>query len=135
MGHRMTQRALASIVLGFELIIVFLFGMTAFGLAILEPAELGIWGGLGLCALIVVSLATMRVKIDRDWPAAPLPPLGSVGIVIGWIVHVLMLLTAILIPMSIVVSLLFTGLWVYCMVKGSSLDRSREARLPSSPDR
>ena len=43
-----TQRALASIVLGFELIVVFLIGMTVFGLGILEPRELGIWGGLGL---------------------------------------------------------------------------------------
>lgn len=106
-----TQRALASIVLGFELIVVFLIGMTVFGLSLLEPAELGIWGGLSLCALIVVALATMRF--------------GRVGIVLGWIVHALMLASAFVLPMALIVGLIFTALWVYCMVRGARIDRSR----------
>lgn len=110
-----TQRALASIVLGFELIVVFLIGMTIFGLGLLEPRELGIWGGLGLCALIVIALGTMR--------------LGRVGIALGWAVHALMLLSAIVLPMALVVGLIFTALWVYCMVKGARIDRDRERWL------
>jgi len=100
-------------VLGFELFVVFLMGMTVYGLAILEPATLGIWGGLGLCGLIVVALGLMRV--------------GNVGIVIGWLVHVAMLLTAIVLPMSIIVGVIFTALWVYCMVRGARIDRQRAA--------
>ncbi len=113
-----TQRALASIVLGFELIVVFLIGMTVFGLGILKPAELGIWGGLGLCAVIIVALATMRM--------------GRVGIAIGWAVHALMLLSGIVLPMAILVGAIFTALWAYCMVKGASIDRGRAAYLASA---
>jgi hypothetical protein len=112
-----TQRALASIVLGFELIVVFLIGMTIYGLGLLEPRELGIWGGLGLCAVIIVALATMRF--------------GKAGIVIGWAVHALMLLSAILLPMSLIVGIIFTALWIYCMVKGARIDRDRAAWIAS----
>jgi len=126
-----TQRALASIVLGFELIIVFLMGMTVYGLALLEPASLGIWGGVGLCAVAIAALGTMRVGLG---PAARprTMPVGSLGILLGWILHLLMLLAAILLPMSLIVSVLFTALWVYCMAKGSSIDRQRAAWIAES---
>ncbi|MGK0720854.1 DUF4233 domain-containing protein [Leucobacter sp. W1478] len=108
-----TQRALASIVLGFELIVVFLMGMTVFGLSVTEPRELGIIGGIGLCVVIILALATMRR--------------GKVGIWIGWVVHVLMLLSALVLPMALIVGVIFTALWVYCMVKGTRIDRDRAA--------
>jgi len=108
-----TQRALASIVLGFELIVVFLIGMTIFGLSLLEPREFGIWGGLGICAVIVLGLATMRF--------------GRIGIVVGWIVQALILLCAIVLPMALIVGIIFSALWVYCMVKGARIDRDRAA--------
>ena len=110
-----TQKALGSIVLGFELIIVVLIGLTIFGLGILEPRELGLYLGGGLALLCILGLALMRR--------------GRVGIIIGWIVHGLMWLTGILIPMALVVALLFTALWVYCMVKGAQIDRDRAAWL------
>lgn len=114
-GGQSTQKALASIVLGFELIIVVLIGLTLFGLSTLEPRELGLYIGGGLAVVIIAGLGLMRT--------------GRVGIIIGWIVHVLMLLTGILLPMAIIVGALFSGLWVYCMVKGASIDRGREAWL------
>lgn len=112
-GAHSTQRALASIVLGFELIIVVLIGLSLFGLGTLEPRELGLYIGGGLAVVIIVGLACMRN--------------GRVGIVIGWIVHGLMLATAILLPMALIVGLLFTALWIYCMVKGAQIDRDRSA--------
>jgi len=112
-GAQSTQRALASIVLGFELIIVVLIGLTLFGLGTLEPRELGLYLGGGLAVVIVAGLALMRR--------------GRVGIFVGWGVHALMLLTAILLPMALVVGLLFTALWVFCMVKGAQIDRDRAA--------
>lgn len=114
-GGARTQRALASIVLGFELIVVFLIGMTVFGLGITEPRELGIYGGIGLCVVIIVALATMRR--------------GKIGIWIGWAVHVLMLLSALVLPMALIVGIIFSALWVYCMVKGARIDRDRAAWL------
>ncbi|MCW2287789.1 uncharacterized protein DUF4233 [Leucobacter luti] len=112
-GPQSTQKALASIVLGFELIVVVLFGLTMFGLGTLEPRELGLYLGGGLALVMIFGLALMRRE--------------NIGIVIGWIAHGLMLATAILLPMSLIVSLLFTALWIYCMVKGSQMDRDRAA--------
>lgn len=110
-----TQRALASIVLGFELFVVFLIGMTVYGLALLEPRELGIYGGVALCLVILVALGTMRI--------------GRVGIIIGWVLQGLMLLSGIVLPTALIVGAIFTALWVYCMVKGTKIDRDREAWL------
>ena len=118
-GQRSTQRALASIVLGFELIIVILIGLTMFGLGTTEPRELGLYLGGGLGLLIIVALGVMRR--------------GKTGIILGWIIHALMLLTAVLLPLALVVGLLFTGLWVYCMVKGAQIDRDRAAWLATQP--
>lgn len=108
-----TQKSLASIVLGFELIVVVLIGLTLYGLGTLEPRTLGLYLGGGLALVIIVGLALMR----RD----------RVGIIIGWIVHGLMLATAFLLPMALLVGILFTALWIYCMVKGSQMDRDRAA--------
>jgi len=112
-GPTSTQKALASIVLGFELFIVALFGLTIFGLSALEPRELGLVLGGGLGAAILIALVGMRR--------------GRFGILVGWVVHVLMLLTAIILPMSLIVSVLFTALWVYCMLRGARIDRDRAA--------
>ncbi|UBH06071.1 hypothetical protein K8P10_001582 [Leucobacter sp. Psy1] len=112
-GRHRTQHALASIVLGFELIIVVLIGLAMFGLSVLEPRELGLYIGGGLAILIIVGLALMRR------PRA--------GIIVGWIVHALMLLTAFILPMALIVGVLFTALWVYCMVRGARIDRDRAA--------
>lgn len=112
-----TQKALASIVLGFELIIVVLIGLTIFGLGVLEPRELGLYIGGALALGCVLGLALMRV--------------GRAGIIIGWIVHALMLATAILLPPALIVGGLFTALWIYCMIKGSDIDRARAAAYGS----
>lgn len=116
-GARSTQRALASIVLGFELIIVVLFGLTLFGLGITEPRELGLYLGGGLALVCIVGLIAMRF--------------GKVGIGIGWALHALMLLTAVLLPMALIVGVMFTALWVYCIVKGGQMDRDRAVWLAS----
>ena len=68
-----TQRALASITIGFELIVVVLIGLAIFGLSLLEPRELGLWIAGGLAVACVLTLAFMRV--------------GKVGIWMGWGVH------------------------------------------------
>lgn len=108
-----TRRALASIVLGFQLFVVFLIGLTIFGLRLLEPAALGLVGAAVLCLVIVVALALMRV--------------GRVGIVLGWAVQVATLLVGIVLPMSLIVSVIFAALWIYCQVRGAQIDRDRQA--------
>jgi len=115
-----TQRALASIVIGFELIIVVLIGLAIFGLSLLEPRELGLWIAGGLALMCLLALGLMRK--------------GRVGIRLGWLVHVLMLATAFIIPTALVVGVIFTALWVYCMVKGAQIDRARIAWEESQRD-
>lgn len=110
-----TERALASVTLGFELIVVVLIGLAIYGLGLLEPRVLGLWIAGGLALLCVLALGFMRT--------------GRVGIALGWAVHALMLATAIVLPMALVPGLLFTALWVYCLVKGRQIDRDRAAWL------
>lgn len=108
-----TQKSLASIVLGFELFVVFLAGLTVFGLRLTDPPELGIWGGVALCLVIVCALGVMRR--------------GKIGLWLGWAVHVLYFAAGFVLPAIIFIALIFTGLWVYCMVKGAQIDRDRAA--------
>lgn len=110
---RSTQQSLASVVLGFELIIVFLGGLTIFGLYALEPRELGIVIGLVLAALIMLALALMRTRV---------------GISLGWIAQIGMLSTGFVLPGLFVAGGLFFGLWIYCMVVGKRIDAERANR-------
>lgn len=110
---RSTQKSLASVVLGFELIIVFLGGLTIFGLYALEPRELGIVIGLVLAALIMLALALMRTRF---------------GISLGWIAQIGMLSTGFALPGLFVAGGLFFGLWIYCMVVGKRIDAERANR-------
>lgn len=112
-GSRSTMKALASIVLGFELIIVVLIGLAIFGLGITDPRWLGLLIGGVLAFMCILALGTIRF--------------GRVGIIIGWITHALMLATAFILPPALFVGLLFTALWVFAIVRGGSLDRSRAA--------
>lgn len=113
---RSTRRSLASVVLGFELIVVFLGGLTIFGLNVLEPRELGIVIGFSLAALILLALALMRTPL---------------GLPLGWAVQVGMLATAFVLPPLAIAGVLFTALWVYCMVVGGRIDRERAAQVVS----
>lgn len=116
-GDPKTQRALASITLGFELIVVVLIGLAIFGQSLLEPRELGLWISGALALVCVLALSLMRF--------------GRVGILLGWLVHLLMLATAFIMPMSLAVSLPFIALWVFCLVKGAQIDRARATYLAS----
>ncbi len=116
-GQRSTRKALASIVLGFELIIVVLIGLTIFGLGLTDPRWLGLVIGGTLALLCLISLALLRV--------------GEVGIVVGWITHALMLATAFILPTALFVGAVFTALWIYCIVRGGKIDRQRNIWLAS----
>ena len=117
-GERSTRKALASIVLGFELIIVVLIGLTIFGLGITDPRWLGLAIGGVLAVVALAGLALMRK--------------GRVGINIGWALHVLMLASGFLVPAAFFVGLVFTALWVFCMVKGAKIDRDRMAWMAAN---
>lgn len=101
--------------LSFELFIVFLIGLTLFGLKIVDPAWMGlVIGGAG-CLTVIVALGFMRVR--------------NVGIIIGWGVHLLYFAGGFLFGPILLVGLIFTSLWVYCLWKGAHIDRTRAGRI------
>jgi hypothetical protein len=63
--------------------------------------------GFGLAALAVVAAGAMR----RPW-----------GLTLGWLVQALTLLSAVVVPMMLVVGLFFLALWITCLVKGAQID-------------
>lgn len=101
------RRSLASIVLGFELIVVFLATLVIFGLSDL-PAWATLGGGALLCLIMVATLGLLRFP----WAYA-----------IGWVIQVIIVATGFLNPAMFVVGALFAGMWVYCMITGSRIDK------------
>lgn len=110
-----TQKTLASIALGFELFVVFLVGLTLFGLNVFDPQWLGLVVGGVMCLLIIVALGFMRVR--------------RVGIILGWIVHAGYFAGTFLLPPILFVGIIFTALWVYCLWKGAQIDEMRASRM------
>lgn len=112
---RSTRKSLASVVLGFELIIVFLGGLTIFGLNAVSPRELGIGIGVGLAVVMILALALMRTPV---------------GMPIGWLAQIGMLATGFLLPGLFIAGGLFAALWIYCWVVGGRIDRQKAAMAP-----
>ena len=109
-GRSSTQGSLGSIILGFEIIVIFLTGLTTFGLRVFDPPTIGIWGGVSVCLLAVIALALMRTRA---------------GIFLGWIVQAVVLLSAIFLPAILLVGIPFAIIYGYGMIKGAQIDRQR----------
>jgi hypothetical protein len=109
-GRRSVRRSLASIVLGFETIVVLLAALVFYGLGILSPA-VALGGGAALIAVLVVTIALLRFP----W-----------AYVIGWIAQALLVATGFLNPGMFVVGAIFAALWVYSMVTGARIDKQKE---------
>ncbi len=118
--QRTVRETLGSIVLGFELIVVFLGALVLFGLKSL-PATVALGGGAALVVLIAVAVALLR---------------NPVGFVIGWAVQVIVIAAGLLVPAFFIVGAIFTAMWTYCMIVGGRLDRNdrlaREAGAAAS---
>ncbi|MGW8483508.1 DUF4233 domain-containing protein [Microbacterium sp. NPDC055903] len=116
--QRTLVQKLAPIVLGFEAIVVFLAGLTVFGLKALPDAVPDWWGivGGGVLALACIAVAGM---ITKPW-----------AITAGWVIQVLIAVSAILVPAILVVVLVFGGMWAYATIMGARLD----ARPPQETD-
>jgi hypothetical protein len=108
---RTVRQSLASIVLAFELIVVFLASLVAFGLKV-QPGPVALIGGGVICLAILVTMATLRY----DW-----------SYVLGWILQGVIVASGIFVPVMWVIGLVFAGMWVYCMVVGGRIDRQNAA--------
>ena len=105
----------------FESIVVFLGGLTVYGLKAL-PAGIepwwGIVGGTVLAALMLLTAGLLRHR----W-----------AIWLGWALQGILLLGGLVLPALVVVALIFGGMWAYATIKGASLD-SRNAQLAAEAE-
>jgi hypothetical protein len=115
--QRSVTEMLLSIVLGLEAVLVFFVTLTAFGLRALE-APLAFGGG---AALIVALLLTGRLLM-YPW-----------GVWIGWALQAVLLATGVLIPLMYFIAACFLAIWIYCFVKGRSIDRQKAAFAAQNP--
>ena len=107
---RSVKRSLASIVLGFETIVVFLAALVVFGLGTL-PWALALGGGAALCLALIAVIGLLRFK----W-----------AYLIGWILQAIIVATGFLNPVMFFVGALFAAMWTYCMISGTRIDHQKE---------
>lgn len=106
---------LGSIVLGFELVVVFLGVLVLFGLKAL-PAPVAFIGG----GAVVVAMALTIPLLRHSW-----------AVMIGWVLQAVVIAAGFLVPAFFIVGAIFAALWAYCMVTGARLERAKlRAHLP-----
>ncbi|MCU1636375.1 MAG: hypothetical protein JWQ68_1614 [Cryobacterium sp.] len=110
------KRTLASIVLGFEVIVVFLAALVMFGLGALPPV-VALVGGVVMCLLLLATVALLR------FPAAYLA---------GWILQGVLVLSGFFNPAMFFIGAMFAGMWIYCMVTGDRIDRQQSRQEKES---
>ncbi|GAA1843035.1 DUF4233 domain-containing protein [Agromyces salentinus] len=115
---RSVRASLASIVLGFELIVVFLAALMIWGLTPEDGGMFGLprWAALVAGGVVIlVMIATIGLLRFR-WAYA-----------LGWAVQVLILAAGFIHPAMFFIGALFGGIWTYCMIAGERIDREKAA--------
>lgn len=120
--QRGARESLASIVLGFESIIVFLGGLVLYGLKAL-PAGIEPWWGIVIGAVLAVALIATSGLVRYGW-----------GIALGWFWQVLIIAGGLLEPALVVVGVIFGAMYAYATIKGGALDRRNAARAATNGD-
>lgn len=109
-GPRSVKRSLASIVLGFETIVVFLAALLTYGLSSVPPL-LALGGG----ALLVLALSVLIALLRYSWSYP-----------IGWALQAIVIATGFITPAMFFVGALFAAMWAYCMINGTRIDNQKE---------
>ncbi|CAN7388412.1 DUF4233 domain-containing protein [Knoellia sp. LjRoot47] len=112
---KFTWRMLA-MVLGSQGLVILLGALLARSTALAEGADNAhtlLWLGVGLAVLSFVAAGMMRRPF---------------GLPLGWLIQALTWVSAIVVPAMIGVGLVFTGLWLLCLVKGQQVDAMVAAR-------
>jgi len=107
--QRSTTESLLSIALMLEAFLVFFAALAAFGLDLVAaPVALG--GGAALIVLIALDGRFVRYP----W-----------GIGLGWALQAVLIALGLLMPLMYLIGAGFLALWIYCFIKGRSIDRAR----------
>ncbi len=120
-GHRPRERSaqesLGSIVLGFEVVVVFLGALVVFGLHALPPLQ-ALGGGALLVVLMVIAVPLLRFRI---------------GYWLGWLVQLVVVASGLLVGVLFIVGAIFAAIWGYAMIAGARLDR-RNAEIRAAAE-
>ena len=108
--QRSLRESLGAIVLGFEVLVVFLGALVLFGLKSL-PAPVALGGGAALVVLMIVAIALLRYPI---------------GVILGWLIQLIVVAAGFLVPAFFIVGAIFTAMWTYCMITASRLERTTD---------
>jgi len=104
---RSVKRLVATIVLALEAFVVFFATLVFFGLEIAPPGVVFAVGG-GFFLLLVIAAGLLRYRV---------------GYWLGWALQVLLILAGLLEPTMFVVGGIFAAMWVFGIVRGTSVDR------------
>ncbi|QYG11252.1 DUF4233 domain-containing protein [Microbacterium sp. PAMC22086] len=114
---RTLVQKLAPVVLGFEAIVVFLVGLTIFGLRQL-PEGIEQWWAIVAGAVLALACILIAGMITKPW-----------ALTAGWVIQAVVALSAFFVPSILLVVLIFGGMWAYATIGGARLD----ARRPAEP--
>ena len=114
--NKSTKRALSSILMAFESLVVFFATLVAFGTKVLGPTTdnaATVWAvGLTLSVTLIVTPAL----------------LGKPGsYIFGWMLQIAVLFLGIWVPLMYVVGGIFLCLWIWAIVAGGTIDKARAA--------
>jgi hypothetical protein len=114
--NKSTKRALSSILMAFESLVVFFATLVAFGTKALGPTTENaatVWAaGLTLAVTLIVTPAL----------------LGKPGsYIFGWALQIVVVFTGVWVPLMYVVGGIFLCLWIWAMVAGGTIDKARAA--------
>lgn len=107
--NRSPRTSLGQIVLGFELIVVFLAALVLSGLQLVSLLNV-VLGASVVLALMILAIIFMRY---------------SFSFVLGWISQILIIATGFVLPMLFIVGIIFTALWAFAMIMGSRLESQK----------
>ncbi|TCM43642.1 DUF4233 domain-containing protein [Kribbella sp. VKM Ac-2568] len=110
------MRSLASIVLGFEALVLALATPVMISVADVEPS-IAIPLCLGLAVLAVVAAGLLRTQV---------------GYVLGWIIQVAAVGLGFVVPVMFALGLAFGTFWVMAIVLGKRIDEAKAAQAQSA---
>ncbi|WP_165314391.1 DUF4233 domain-containing protein [Agromyces protaetiae] len=118
MNRGSVQASLASIVLAFEAIVIFLAALVLWGLTVDGDTPFGLprWSLLVAGGIVLVLLVATIALLRHRW-----------AFWLGWAVQGLVFVSGILNPAMFIVGALFGVMWAYCMIVGARIDREKAA--------
>lgn len=123
---RSLRRSLASIVLAFEIFVVFLAALAIWGLAVDGATPFGLprWSILVVGGVVLLLTIVTIGLLRHEW-----------AYWLGWAIQIVILASGILNPAMFIVGIVFGGMWAYCMIVGARIDRNRAAHDAAGKER